>query len=252
VTSKTAGAVALRGITKVYGDGLTAVRALDDLTLSLRRGSWTAVMGPSGSGKSTLLHCAAGLQRVSAGQVQIGDTDITAAGDRELAALRRNRIGFVLQDSHLIGALTVGENVAWPSRLAGLRVPARPVREALASVGLAGRAGDRPGELSGGERQRVVLARALVTRPEVLFADEPTGALDSVAAAGVLDLMRAMTDAGRTIVMVTHDPAAAARADSVVFLRDGRVVDELSRPTVRGVVARLVRPGPPEVGSVRS
>jgi putative ABC transport system ATP-binding protein len=232
-------AVALQGISRVYGKGPAAVRAVDDVTLDFPRGGWTAVMGPSGSGKSTLLHLAAGLERADAGRVLLGGTDITAAGDRELTALRRTRIGFVFQSFNLIASLSAERNVALPLRLAGRRPSRSEVRATLASVGLADRAKHRPRELSGGQQQRVAIARAMVTRPEVLFADEPTGALDSTAARTVLDLMRAMADGGQSIVMVTHDPGAAARADAVVFLRDGRVVDRLAGAGPREVADRL-------------
>jgi putative ABC transport system ATP-binding protein len=238
-TIRTSAAVTLRGISRIYGRGPSAVRAVDDVTLEFPRGGWTAVMGPSGSGKSTLLHCAAGLERVDAGQVIIGVTDITAAGDRELTALRRSRIGFVFQSFNLIGSITAEQNVALPLRLAGRRPSRSEVRATLASVGLADRAKHRPREMSGGQQQRVAIARAMVTRPEVLFADEPTGALDSTAARTVMDLLRAMADAGQSIVMVTHDPGAAARADAVVFLRDGRVVDRLVGAGPREVADRL-------------
>jgi putative ABC transport system ATP-binding protein len=232
-------AVRLSGVSRVYGRGSAAVRAVDNVTLGFPNGRWTAVMGPSGSGKSTLLHCAAGLERVSAGQVSIGGTDITRAGDRELTAMRRSRIGFIFQSFNLIGSLSAEQNVALPLRLGGRRPSRAVVRAALASVGLADRAKHRPRELSGGQQQRVAIARAVVTRPEVLFADEPTGALDSTAARTVLELMRSLADAGQCIVMVTHDPAAAARADAVVFLRDGRVVDRLVGANASAVAERL-------------
>jgi putative ABC transport system ATP-binding protein len=232
-------AVALHGVSRVYGRGPAAVRAVDAVTLDFPRGGWTAVMGPSGSGKSTLLHLAAGLERVDAGRVMLGDTDITAADDRELTALRRTRIGFVFQSFNLIASLSAAQNVALPLRLAGRRPTRSEVSATLASVGLADRATHRPRELSGGQQQRVAIARAMVTRPEVLFADEPTGALDSTAARTVLDLLRAMADGGQSIVMVTHDPGAAARADAVVFLRDGRVVDRLVGAGPREVADRL-------------
>jgi putative ABC transport system ATP-binding protein len=232
-------AVTLRGVTRVFGSRGNAIRAVDDVTLDFPRGGWTAVMGPSGSGKSTLLHCAAGLERVDAGQVLLGDTDLTKARDRELTALRRTRIGFVFQSFNLIGSLTAAQNVALPLRLAGRRLKGTEVRQTLAAVGLADRAKHRPRELSGGQQQRVAIARAMVTRPEVLFADEPTGALDSSAARLVLDLMRGLADAGQSIVMVTHDPQAAARADEVIFLRDGRVVDRLAGAGPREVADRL-------------
>jgi putative ABC transport system ATP-binding protein len=232
-------AVTLRGVSRVFGRGGAAVRAVDDVTLEFPRGGWTAVMGPSGSGKSTLLHCAAGLERVDAGQVLIGDTDLTAAREHELTALRRTRIGFVFQSFNLIGSLTAAQNVALPLRLAGHRPKKDAVHRTLAAVGLADRARHKPRELSGGQQQRVAIARAMVTRPEVLFADEPTGALDSSAARVVLELLRQMADAGQSIVMVTHDPLAAARADAVVFLRDGRVVDRLAGGSARDVADRL-------------
>jgi putative ABC transport system ATP-binding protein len=238
-STRTSAAVSLRGVSRVYGRGAAAVRAVDNVDLDLPRGAWTAVMGPSGSGKSTLLHCAAGLERVDTGRVLLGDTDITTAADRELTTLRRSRIGFVFQSFNLIGSLTAAQNVALPLRLAGRRPARAEVRAVLASVGLADRARHRPREMSGGQQQRVAIARAMVTRPEVLFADEPTGALDSTAARTVLDLMRAMADGGQSIVMVTHDPGAAARADAVVFLRDGRVVDRLSGGDARAVADRL-------------
>ncbi|GAA2656594.1 ABC transporter ATP-binding protein [Paractinoplanes durhamensis] len=232
-------AVTLRGISRSYGRGNAAVRAVDNVTLAFPRGAWTAVMGPSGSGKSTLLHCAAGLERVDEGQVLLGDTDLTAARDRTLTELRRTRIGFVFQSFNLIGSMTAAQNVALPLRLAGQRPSAAVVRDTLASVGLADRARHRPRELSGGQQQRVALARAMVTRPDVLFADEPTGALDSTSAAVVLDMMRQMASNGQSIVMVTHDPLAAARADAVIFLRDGRVVDRLAGASAGQVAARL-------------
>jgi putative ABC transport system ATP-binding protein len=238
VTS-TSAAVSLRGVSRIYGRGPAAVRAVDDVDLDFPRASWTAVMGPSGSGKSTLLHLAAGLERVDTGRVLLGGTDITSASDNELTALRRGRIGFVFQSFNLIGSLTAEQNVGLPLRLAGRRPARAEVRAVLASVGLADRARHRPRELSGGQQQRVAIARAMVTRPDVLFADEPTGALDSTSARTVLDLLRAMADAGQSIAMVTHDPAAAARADAVVFLRDGRVVDRLAGADAREVADRL-------------
>jgi putative ABC transport system ATP-binding protein len=237
--TRTDAAVALRGVSRVYGRGSATVRAVDDVSIDFPRGGWTAVMGPSGSGKSTLLHCAAGLERVDAGQVLLGGTDLTTARDRELTALRRTRIGFVFQSFNLIGSLTAAQNVALPLRLAGRRPRGAEVRETLAAVGLADRARHRPRELSGGQQQRVAIARAMVTRPDVLFADEPTGALDSSAARVVLDLLRQMADSGQSIVMVTHDPVTAARTDAVVFLRDGRVVGHLAGAGPREVADRL-------------
>jgi putative ABC transport system ATP-binding protein len=239
-STPTSTAVALRGVSRGYGRGSTAVRAVADVDVEFRRGTWTAVMGPSGSGKSTLLHLAAGLERADSGRVLLGDTDITAAGDEELSALRRTRIGFVFQSFNLIGSLSAEQNVALPLRLAGRRPPRDRVRQALDEVGLGDRVRHRPRELSGGQQQRVAIARAMVTAPEVLFADEPTGALDSTAARTVLELLRAMADRGQSIVMVTHDPAAAARADGVLFLRDGRLVDHVAGAGAREVADRLV------------
>jgi putative ABC transport system ATP-binding protein len=235
-------AVRLSAVSRVYGAHGTAVRALDGVDIAFPAGSWTAVMGPSGSGKSTLLHCAAGLERVTAGQVWIAGREITNATDAELTRLRRTEIGFAFQAFNLIGSLTAEQNVAMPLRLAGRRPGRREVHEVLDAVGLADRRRHRPRELSGGQQQRVALARAMVTRPAVLFADEPTGALDTKAAKDVLALMRSMVDGlGQTTVMVTHDPGAAASADRVVFLADGRLVDRLERPSARDVAERLAR-----------
>jgi putative ABC transport system ATP-binding protein len=234
--------VELRGVTRVYGSRSTEVRALDTVDVAFPAGSWTAVMGPSGSGKSTLLHCAAGLERVTAGTVLLAGRDITHTSDAELTRLRRTHVGFVFQSFNLIGSLTAEQNVAMPLRLAGRRPSRREVREVLATVGLADRVRHRPRELSGGQQQRVAIARAMVTKPAVLFADEPTGALDSRSARGVLEMLRSMVDsAGQTIVMVTHDPAAAASADQILVLRDGRIVDRLKRATARQVADRLAQ-----------
>ncbi|MFE3033538.1 ABC transporter ATP-binding protein [Streptomyces canus] len=205
-----------------------AVTALHDVTLAFPRGTFTAVMGPSGSGKSTLLQCAAGLDRPTSGSVALSGTELTTLSETKLTLFRRERIGFVFQAFNLLPSLTAEQNVALPLRLAGRRVPKARVREVLRQVGLAERARHRPTELSGGQQQRVALARALVTRPEVLFGDEPTGALDSQTGREVLTLLRAMVDReGQTVVMVTHDPVAASYADRVVFLVDGRVNGEL-------------------------
>ncbi|GGL59268.1 ABC transporter ATP-binding protein [Planomonospora parontospora] len=229
--------VQLYQVSRHYGAGETQVQALADVSVTFPAGSWTAVMGPSGSGKSTLLHCAAGLDRVLlAGQ------DITHATDAELTRLRRRAVGFVFQNFNLIGSLTAEQNVALPLRLAGARPSRRDVQTALADVGLADRGRHRPRELSGGQQQRVAIARAMVTRPAVLFADEPTGALDTGSAGTVLRLLRRMVDAaGQTVVMVTHDPVAAASADAVVFLSDGRIADRLLRPSAAQVAGRLTR-----------
>ncbi|MEU6857770.1 ABC transporter ATP-binding protein [Glycomyces sp. NPDC046736] len=235
-------AVRLDGVTRVYGAHGTAVRALDGVDLAFPAGSWTAVMGPSGSGKSTLLHCAAGLERVTSGQVWIGEEEITDASDDHLTRLRRTEVGFAFQAFNLIGALTAEQNVALPLRLAGRKPDRREVHRVLDAVGLAERRRHRPRELSGGQQQRVAIARAMVTRPAVLFADEPTGALDTKAAKDVLALMRSMVDDhGQSTVMVTHDPAAAASADRVVFLKDGRVIDTLDGPSTADVADRLAR-----------
>lgn len=229
-------AVRLRGLTRRHRD----VRALDGVDLDFHAGTFTAVMGPSGSGKSTLLQCAAGLDRPTAGRVEVGGTSLEGLGERRLTLLRRDRIGFVFQSFNLLPALTAAQNVALPLRLAGRRPSRTEVREALARVGLAGRERHRPGELSGGQQQRVAIARALITRPAVLFGDEPTGALDSTTSREVLDMLRELVDRdGQTIVMVTHDPVAAARADRVVFLVDGRVAGELRAPRVETVTARM-------------
>ncbi|WP_329119075.1 ABC transporter ATP-binding protein [Streptomyces sp. NBC_01353] len=216
------------------------VRALDGVDLDFRTGTFTAVMGPSGSGKSTLLQCAAGLDRPTSGSVQVGGISLEGLSERRLTLLRRDRIGFVFQSFNLLPSLTAAQNVALPLRLAGRRVSRGEVRAALERVGLGGRESHRPGELSGGQQQRVAIARALITRPAVLFGDEPTGALDSTTSREVLTMLRELVDRdGQTIVMVTHDPVAAARADRVVFLVDGRVEGELHEPTVERVAARM-------------
>jgi putative ABC transport system ATP-binding protein len=237
-----ANAVELRGVTREYGARQARVQALDGVDVAFPVGTWTAVMGPSGSGKSTLLHCAAGLEEVSSGQVLVLGKNISGGSDDELTELRRTQIGFVFQNFNLISSLNAEQNVALPLKLAGRAIARKQVRAALASVGLEDRLRHRPAELSGGQQQRVAIARAMVTRPAVLFADEPTGALDSKSARTVLSLMRGLISAGnQTIVMVTHDPAAAACADSVVFLSDGRIIDRAVRPTVHSVAERLAR-----------
>ena len=233
-------AVLLRDVSKLYRPRSGTVAALREVTLSFAAGSFTAVMGPSGSGKSTLLQCAAGLDRPTSGEIRVAGHDLGGLSEARLTALRRERIGFVFQSFNLLPSLTAELNVALPLRLAGRRPPGRQVRDALAAVGLDGRARHRPAELSGGQQQRVAIARALVTKPEVIFADEPTGALDSAAGREVLILLRQLADReNRTIVMVTHDPAAAAWADRVVFLVDGRLSGELDAPTPAAVAARM-------------
>ncbi|MFD3941233.1 ABC transporter ATP-binding protein [Streptomyces sp. NPDC058579] len=229
-------AVRLIGLRRHHRD----VRALDGVDLDFRTGTFTAVMGPSGSGKSTLLQCAAGLDRPTGGTVEVGGIGLAGLSERRLTLLRRDRIGFVFQSFNLLPSLTAAQNVALPLRLAGRRVARGEVRAALERVGLGGRERHRPGELSGGQQQRVAIARALITRPAVLFGDEPTGALDSTTSREVLTMLRELVDRdGQTIVMVTHDPVAAARADRVVFLVDGRVEGELHGPTVDGVAGRM-------------
>ncbi|MFF7994371.1 ABC transporter ATP-binding protein [Kitasatospora xanthocidica] len=232
------------GLHREYGRGGAAVRALNGVSVAFTAGTFTAVMGPSGSGKTTLLHCLAGMDRPTRGTVRWGDTEVSGLPERRLAELRRTRMGFVFQAFNLMPAMTVAQNVELPGRLAG-RPPERArVREALARVGLAGRERHRPGQLSGGQQQRVAIARALVARPEVLFADEPTGALDRATGHDILDLLRTGVDVdGQTCVMVTHDPVAAGYADRVLLLADGLLVDELIRPTAAQVGERLSRLG---------
>ncbi|MEU9327406.1 ABC transporter ATP-binding protein [Streptomyces canus] len=235
-------AIQLRSVIRSYGSGDSAVTALDQVSLSFPRGTFTAVMGPSGSGKSTLLQCAAGLDRPTSGSVSVGGTELTNLSETKLTLLRRERIGFVFQAFNLLPALTAEQNVALPLRLAGRKVPKSRVREVLQQVGLGDRARHRPTEMSGGQQQRVALARALITRPEVLFGDEPTGALDSQTSREVLALLRSMVDReGQTIIMVTHDPVAASYADRVVFLVDGRVNGELIGASADDIAARMTK-----------
>ena len=204
-------AVLVESVTKTYSIGPSTITALDNVSLSFPVGSFTAVMGPSGSGKSTLLQCAAGLDRPSSGRVSIGETELSGLGETALTRLRRDRVGFVFQSFNLMPSLTAAQNVELPLRLAGRKVDQQAILAALATVGLADRARHRPSELSGGQQQRVAIARALVTSPQVLFADEPTGALDTKTSRDVLDLLRAMVaEQGQTVIMVTHDPMAAA------------------------------------------
>ncbi|WP_409057705.1 ABC transporter ATP-binding protein [Streptomyces sp. SYP-A7185] len=234
-------AVEMRGVRRRYGRGAGAVHALSGIDLALERGSFTAVMGPSGSGKSTFLQCAAGLDRPTEGTVRLGGTEITSMGENKLTELRRTRLGFVFQAFNLLPSLTVEQNVVLPMRLAGHRPDRRRAAELLRRVGLgADKNKRRPGELSGGQQQRVAIARALVTDPDVIFADEPTGALDTTTAAEILTLLRTAVDTmGATVVMVTHDPAAAAYADRVLFLADGVLVDRLTRASAAQIAARM-------------
>ena len=235
-----AAAVTVEALTKVFGKGAGAVEALRGVSLALGGGSFTAIMGPSGSGKSTLLQCAAGLDRPTGGRVTVGDVDLSGLNETALTELRRDRIGFVFQAFNLVPSLTVEQNVTLPLRLA--RRHARPgaLEDVLGRVGLADRRRHRPAELSGGQQQRVALARALITDPAVVFADEPTGALDLRTRGEVLALLRETVDAlSQTVVMVTHDPVAASYADEVVFLADGRIVGRMDDPTSDTVAERM-------------
>ncbi|MGK4583957.1 ABC transporter ATP-binding protein [Kitasatospora sp. HPMI-4] len=234
-------AIELRSVRRSYGRGEAAVHALRGVDLALPRGSFTAVMGPSGSGKSTFLQCAAGLDRPSSGEVLLGGVEITGLDENRLTELRRSRIGFVFQSFNLLPSLTVRQNVLLPQRLAGVSQDRRRADELLARVGLGEHGGRRPGQLSGGQQQRVAIARALITEPEVVFADEPTGALDTRTAQEVLGLLRQAVDSmGATVVMVTHDPVAASFADRALFLADGAIVDELWSPQPEAVAGRML------------
>ncbi|MEU5386859.1 ABC transporter ATP-binding protein [Kitasatospora cineracea] len=229
-----------KALTKAYGRGETRVTALDAVDVDVPAGQFLAVMGPSGSGKSTLMHCLAGLDTATSGQVFLGDTEITALNDRRLTRLRRDRIGFVFQAFNLLPTLTALENITLPLDIAGRAPDPAWLERVIDTVGLAGRLGHRPAELSGGQQQRVACARALAGRPEIVFADEPTGNLDSRAGAEVLGLLRgSVDDLGQTVVMVTHDPVAAAHADRVLFLADGRTVGELLDPSADAVLDRM-------------
>ncbi|MFD0905305.1 ABC transporter ATP-binding protein [Actinomadura sediminis] len=234
-TGSTAVAVSLESVRKTYGD----VRALDDVTWTFARGGFTAVMGPSGSGKSTFLHCASGLDRPTSGTVRVGGVDLGGLGEAKRTRMRRERIGFVFQSFNLVPSMDVEQNIALPLLLGGTEPDPARLAEVVGRVGLADRLRHRPAELSGGQQQRAAIARALITRPEVVFADEPTAALDPRTSRDVLRLLREAADAtGQTIVLVTHDPMAASWADSVVFLSRGRIVDELASPTVAAVMSR--------------
>ena len=225
---------------KVYGVGDTAVRALDGVSVDFPAGRFTAIMGPSGSGKSTLMHCAAGLDTLTSGAAYIGDTELGTLDDRRLTLLRRDRIGFVFQAFNLVPTLTVAENITLPLDLSGAKGDREWIDALVDVVGLRDRLHHRPSELSGGQQQRVAVARAFAGRPEVVFADEPTGNLDSRSGDEVLALLRrAVQQTDRTVVMVTHDPVAAAHADEVVFLADGRLVDRMESPTAERVLDRL-------------
>jgi putative ABC transport system ATP-binding protein len=241
-TAATAGAIAARAehAVKVYGRGMTAVTALNDVNVDFERGRFTTIMGPSGSGKSTLMHCVAGLDTLSSGRVFIGDVDLSSLSDKELTVLRRTKVGFVFQAYNLVPTLNAHENITLPLDLAGHKPDQAWLETVVGAVGLADRLEHRPSELSGGQQQRVAVARALASQPEIIFADEPTGNVDSKAGAEILTFMRrAVDDLGQTIVMVTHDPVAAGYADRALFLNDGRIVDEMEGPTAEAVLDRL-------------
>ena len=244
-TVKAAPAARIVDGVKVYGAGPAAVRALDGISAEFAVGRLTAIMGPSGSGKSTLLHCLAGLDRLTSGRVLIGDVDLGSLDDKAITLLRREHIGFVFQAFNLVPTLTARENIILPLTLGGKRPAQRWFRELTRSLGIADRLGHRPAELSGGQQQRVATARALVTRPDLIFADEPTGNLDSRSATELLtQIRRAVDEYTQTVVMVTHDPRAAAYADRVLFLADGRVVRELLEPTADRVLDAIRELGP--------
>ncbi len=242
VPDPTSEEVAARAVnlTKTYGSGETAVTALGGVDVDFARGEFTAIMGPSGSGKSTLMHCLAGLDSASSGSVVIGDTDLTGLSDKQMTALRRDRIGFVFQSFNLVPTLTALENITLPLDIAGRKVNQEWLDSVLTRLGLTDRLGHRPSELSGGQQQRVACARALAGQPEIIFGDEPTGNLDSHSSGEVLSILRAAVDEFRqTVVIVTHDPRAAGYADRVVFLADGQIVDELREPTAETVLDRM-------------
>jgi len=227
-------------LTKVYGSGDTRVVALDGVSVDFPRGRFTAIMGPSGSGKSTLMHCMAALDEATSGTVVVGDVDLTGLGDRDLTRLRRDRVGFVFQAYNLVPTLTAQENITLPLDIAGRRPDPTWFDHVVSILGLGDRLDHKPSELSGGQQQRVACARALVSRPEIVFADEPTGNLDSHSGAEVLSfLRRSVREYGQTVVMVTHDPVAASYADRVLFLADGRIVDEMAGPTAEAVLERM-------------
>ena len=222
---------------KIYSAGDSEVRALDGVSLDIKRGEFTAIMGPSGSGKSTLMHCLAGLDQLTSGNVYIGETDISKLSERNLTLLRRERVGFIFQAFNLVPTLSAKENIVLPQRLGGTTTDQEWLSQVIAAVGLEDRLSHRPNELSGGQQQRVAVARALAGRPEIIFADEPTGNLDSRTGEEILEFMKsAVTSFGQTIVMVTHDPVAASYSDRVVFLADGKIVSELQNPTAENVL----------------
>jgi putative ABC transport system ATP-binding protein len=230
---------------KIYGSGDAEVRALNGVTVGFERGRFTAIMGPSGSGKSTLMQCAAGLDRLSAGRAMIGDVDIGPLTEKQLTLLRRDKVGFIFQQYNLLPTLDAVENITFPLDLAGRKPDQAWMDQVIDTVGLRDRLHHKPSELSGGQQQRVAVARALVERPEIIFADEPTGNLDSQSSAEILTFMsRAVAEFGQTVVMVTHDPVAATYASRILFLGDGRIVDELLDPTRETILARMGQLGP--------
>jgi putative ABC transport system ATP-binding protein len=229
-------------LVKIYGSGDNRVHALDGLSVEFRRGEFTAIMGPSGSGKSTLMHCLAGLDVATSGTVAIGSTDLTGLSDKKMTKLRRDRIGFVFQAYNLVPTLTALENITLPLDIAGRKPNPQWMQQIIHTLGLGDRLTHRPSELSGGQQQRVACARALVSQPEIIFGDEPTGNLDSRSSGEVLGILRSSVDQlGQTVVIVTHDPRAASYADRVVFLADGHIVDEMRQPTADGVLDRMKR-----------
>ena len=239
-TSMGTAAARMVGGSKIYGTGDTEVRALDGVDVAFERGRFTAIMGPSGSGKSTLMHCSAGLDDLTSGTVHIGDVELGDLSERDLTLLRRDKVGFVFQAFNLIPTLTAEENLTLPLDLAGRKPDASWMVNIIETVGLQDRLRHRPDELSGGQQQRVAVARALVSRPEIVFADEPTGNLDSITGGEVLDFLRGAVDnLGQTLVVVTHDASAAAMADRVLFLADGQIVDEMSNPDADRILDRI-------------
>ena len=238
--SVTENAAHIRGGTKIYGEGSAEIRALDGISADFERGQFTAIMGPSGSGKSTLLHTLAGLDDLSEGSVYIGETELGTLKDRDLTVLRREQVGFVFQAFNLIPTLNAKENILLPLSIAGSKPDQEWYDKVVEAVGLSDRLDHRPSELSGGEQQRVAAARALVSKPEIVFADEPSGNLDSVASGELLDFMRtAVREFDQTIVMVTHDPIAASYSDRIVFLNDGDIVDEMTDPTPDSILEQM-------------
>jgi len=240
--STTVVAARTEAASKVYGSGDTEVRALDGVDVGFDRGRFTAIMGPSGSGKSTLMHCVAGLDTLTEGRVFIGDVDLSTLKEKALTTLRRDRIGFIFQAFNLVPTLTALENITLPTSLAGRKPDQAWLDEVIRTTGLGDRLTHRPSELSGGQQQRVAVSRALASRPEIIFADEPTGNLDSNSGAEILGFMRrAVDELGQTIVMVTHDPLAASYADRVVYLVDGRIVHDMHEPTAEAVIDQMKR-----------